>query len=74
MNEKQLSESQKERIEEIKKQWADEICPLMDKWDEEERLLREKNPGAPCILDKHLKETVAIEQKYREMIRLVAEE
>lgn len=74
MSERKLSEDQEKRIAEIKEQWALEISPLMDKWEKEEQLLREKDPNAPRVLDKHLQETVAIEQKYREMIRRIVEE
>lgn len=74
MNEKQLTEEQKDKISKIKQQWADEIGPLFDKWDEEEKMLRQKNPKAPHILDKHLREQVEIENKYKEMIRQVMEE
>lgn len=68
MSESPLTEEQKSKIYEIREQWANEMCRLFDKWDEEERLLREKNSNAPRILDKHAKEIAAIERKYREMI------
>ena len=74
MSEKKLSEEQEKKIAEIKEQWANEMCPLLDKWEEEERMLRKENPQAPRELDKHLKETVAIEKKYQKMIKQVVEE
>ena len=44
---------------------------VFDKWDDEEKRLRKNNPNVPRILDKRLKEQVAVEKKYKEMIRLV---
>ena len=64
MSEKTLSEAKKNRIEEIKKQWEEEIFPLFEKW--------EKEPVG--VLDKHLKEEVEINRKYQEMIRRVVNE
>ena len=64
MSEKTLSEEKKSRIEEIKKQWEEEIFPLFEKW--------EKEPAG--ILDKHLKEETEINRKYQEMIRKVVNE
>lgn len=61
MSEKTLSEEKKRRIEEIKKQWEEELFPLFEKW--------EKEPAG--ILDKHLKEETEINRKYQEMIRKV---
>ena len=37
-------------------------------------MLRQKNPKAPRILDKHWREQVEIENKYKEMIMQVMEE
>lgn len=72
MSEKELTEDQKRRIEEIKKQWEAEIMPLYDRIDAEEEI-RKKNNG-PIVLDKHLKEESAIHRKYLAMIRAVANE
>lgn len=51
----------------------EEINQSFNEWDEEERILKEKNPSAPRIMDKHLKETVEIEKKYKERIRQIME-
>lgn len=72
MSEKELSEDQKRRIEEIKKQWEAEIMPLFDRIDAEEEI-RKKNNG-PFVFDKHLKEESAINRKYLAMIRAVENE
>lgn len=68
-----MTEKQKQTIEEIKKQWVDEARPLFDKWEQEEKMLRQKTPDAPRILDKHLREIVEIEKKYKTKIRKVME-
>lgn len=72
MSERKLSEKQKQEIEKIKKQWSSEMTELFKKWEEEEKNIREENPNAPRLLDKHLKQTVEIEKKYKERIRQVA--
>ena len=74
MSEKRLTNEQQQRIEEIKRQWADEMGAVLDKREKEENLARHKNAKAPRILDKHLKETVEIEKKYKEIIKKVVEE
>lgn len=74
MSEKKLTEKQQRMIKEIKKQWADEVRPLFDKWESEEKMLRQKNSNAPRILDKHSREIIEIEKKYKEKIRQVMNE
>ena len=74
MNEPQLTKEQKVRIEEIKQELINEICPLFEKWDREERELHEKNPKAPYILDKNLAEQARIQNKYMAMIQEVIDE
>ena len=74
MNEKQLTEERKNKINKIKQQWADEIGALFDKWDDDEKMFMQKNPKAPRILDKHLREQIEVENKYKDMIRQVMEE
>lgn len=71
MSEPQLTEEKRAKIEEIKQEWINEICPLLEEWEREEKELREKNPNAPIILDKHLGEQVRIENKYKAMIQKV---
>lgn len=57
-------EEKRNKIEEIKKQWQEELFPLFEKW--------EKEPVG--ILDRHLKEEAEINRKYQEMIRKIANE
>lgn len=63
MREKQLADSQNNRINAIKEDMALEMSSLFQKWDDEEKQFREKNPNAPRILDKHLREQVDAERK-----------
>lgn len=62
--EKLNPEEKRNKIEEIKKQWQEELFPLFEKW--------EKEPVG--ILDRHLKEEAEINRKYQEMIRKIANE
>lgn len=74
MSESQLSETQRKRIEQIKKEWQNEICSLFDKWDKEDKELRKKYPDAPVVLDRHLKQQAEIEKKYRDRIQAIVNE
>ena len=58
------SEEKRNKIEEIKKQWQEELFPLFEKWEKE----------LVGILDRHLKEEAEINRKYQEMIRKIANE
>lgn len=56
-------------IDKIKEKWIREITSKFEQWDEEEKKVKKENPNVPLILDKHLKEQVAIEQKYMKLIK-----
>lgn len=72
MYEKQLTESQRNRIIAIKEEWLEEICKMEAHWQQEKEEMQKRGEKAAVILDgPKTKAYVELEHKYKSMIRKV---